>query len=79
MIPVRQPFDAAEQFAASTYRDRLQSWCIVRLLPDMQRVVIARFRRRSDAEAHLKVLRRIETTFQYVIIFEALPENGVPA
>ncbi|NEQ10729.1 MAG: hypothetical protein F6K37_33870 [Moorea sp. SIO4E2] len=36
-----------------TYSERLHPWVIIRLLPQMQRVVVARFRNRSDAEGHL--------------------------
>jgi hypothetical protein len=34
------------------YRDRLNIWAVMRLLPDFQRVVVARFRNPSDAEGH---------------------------
>ncbi len=36
-----------------TYLERLSPWCIVKLLPNMQRLVVARCRRRNDAEEHL--------------------------
>lgn len=32
-----------------TYLERLSPWCIVKLLPNMQRQVVARCRRRNDA------------------------------
>jgi hypothetical protein len=32
-----------------TYLERLSPWCIVKLLPNMQRRVVARCRRRNDA------------------------------
>ncbi len=38
-----------------TYSKRLSPWVIVRLLPNMQRIVVGRFRTRSDAEGHLQV------------------------
>jgi hypothetical protein len=34
-----------------TYLERLSPWCIVKLLPDMQRLVVARCRRRNDKGA----------------------------
>ncbi|NEO71289.1 hypothetical protein [Moorena sp. SIO3H5] len=40
-----------------------------RLHQDMQRVVVARFRKRSDAEGHLKALKRLMPDAQFVIIF----------
>ena len=42
-----------------TYRQRLQPWCIVRRLPQLQSTEVARFRNRNDAEGHLKTLSRL--------------------
>lgn len=56
--------------AASEYRNRLHPWCIIRLLPQMQRVVIGRFRRRNDAEAHLKALQQLHPEARYAIVFD---------
>ncbi|NEQ83116.1 MAG: hypothetical protein F6K26_23720 [Moorea sp. SIO2I5] len=53
-----------------SYSERLHPWVIVRLLPRMQRVVVARFRKRSDAEGHLKALKRLMPDAQFVIIFD---------
>ncbi|MBD2302703.1 hypothetical protein [Nostoc sp. FACHB-190] len=53
-----------------TYLERLNPWCIVRLLPNMQNQIVARFRRRSDAEAHLQVLRRLIPSAKFTIIFD---------
>ena len=58
-----------------TYQQQLHPWCIIRLLPKMQRSTIARFRRRNDAEAHMQVLHRLEPTIQYGIIFDPALEN----
>ncbi|WP_416667192.1 hypothetical protein [Egbenema bharatensis] len=63
-----------------TYRDRLSSWCIILLLPQMQRLppagrrpsVVARFRKRNDAEAHLQALKRLNPTLQYEIVFDPI-------
>ncbi|BAZ00158.1 hypothetical protein NIES37_41420 [Tolypothrix tenuis PCC 7101] len=52
-----------------TYLEKLNPWCIVRLLPNMQNQIVARFRRRSDAEAHLQVLRRLIPGVSFTIIF----------
>lgn len=58
-----------------TYRDRLSPWCIIKPLPKMQRIIVARFRRRTDAEAHLKVLRRLMPEMKYILIFDPDPEQ----
>jgi hypothetical protein len=40
-----------------TYADKLSPWCLVRLQSNMQNEVVARFRRRNDAEAHLQIFQ----------------------
>ena len=40
-------------------------------MPNLQRIVVARFRRRNDAEAHLKILHRMIPNVTYIIIFDA--------
>ncbi len=52
------------------YRDRLTGWLVVRLLPNMQRKVVARCRTRSDAEGHLQALRRLIPDARLVIVFD---------
>ncbi|WOD39906.1 hypothetical protein [Nodosilinea sp. E11] len=54
----------------TTYSQQLHPWCIVQHLPQMQRRVVARFRRRNDADAHMKVLYRLSPLAQYSIIFD---------
>ncbi|WP_293067138.1 MULTISPECIES: hypothetical protein [unclassified Moorena] len=39
----------------------------------MQRVVVGRYRKRSDAEGHLRALKRLMPDGEFVIIFD-LPE-----
>ncbi|NEQ84683.1 MAG: hypothetical protein F6K26_32380 [Moorea sp. SIO2I5] len=41
-----------------------------RLHQDMQRVVVARFRNRSNAEGHLKALKRLMPDAEFVIVFD---------
>ncbi|MBD2260804.1 hypothetical protein [Pseudanabaena sp. FACHB-2040] len=53
-----------------TYHSRLHPWCIVRLLPHMQRITVARFRRRNDADDHARTLRRLIPGGTFVILFE---------
>ncbi|HEY9908759.1 MAG TPA: hypothetical protein V6D18_14270 [Thermosynechococcaceae cyanobacterium] len=68
MIPVAQT-------AKSSYQSTLYPWCIIRLLPQMQRVVIARFRRRSEAEEFLSLVQRSNPTCSYQILFDP-PEKA---
>lgn len=57
-----------------TYKNKLSPWCIIRPLPDMRYCFIARFRRRTDAEGHLHILRRNNPIASYEIIFDMTPE-----
>ena len=54
-----------------TYRTRLYPWCIIRLLPQCQRITVARCRRRNDADAHLKTLRRLIPAASFAIVFDS--------
>ncbi|BAY45472.1 hypothetical protein SAMD00079811_30750 [Scytonema sp. HK-05] len=58
-----------------TYLEKLNPWCIVRLQPNMQHHIVARFRRRSDAEAHLQVLRRLIPNVNLTLIFNVALEQ----
>jgi hypothetical protein len=60
-----------------TYRDQLYAWCIVRLLPQFQRITVARFRRRNEAESHLQILRRLVPAGAFVIVFDPPPPAWV--
>ncbi|MEG4944826.1 hypothetical protein [Microcoleus sp. F4-D5] len=66
----------------STYRDRLQPWHLIRHLPNCQRLTVARFARRPDAESYLNALRRLMPAVPHTIVFvnavSALGENTVP-
>ena len=67
MIPTHIP-------AQLTYRDKLQPWYIVRQLPSLQRLTVAQFSRRNDAEAYLQALRRLMPQVRHLIVFNALKE-----
>jgi hypothetical protein len=82
MIPAELP-PAASDFAvlietashprAQAYYNQLHTWCIMQQCPNFQRAVIARFRKRNDAEDYLKALRRLAPNASYLLIFE-VPE-----
>lgn len=52
------------------YKDRLESWAVIRLLPKMQRVTVARRRTASDAEGYCQILRRLEPDAQFIVVFD---------
>lgn len=59
------------------YRDHLKRWLVVRLLPNMQRVVVARFRTESDADGYLKIVRRLTPDGQFLVVFDGDPDGSL--
>ncbi|UIE37645.1 hypothetical protein [Leptodesmis sichuanensis] len=53
-----------------TYKDRLKRWAIVRLFPNQQPVIVARFRKRSDADGHLQFLQQQIPDGQFLVMFD---------
>jgi hypothetical protein len=49
---------------------RLYPWAIARLLPNMQRTIVGRFRSRSDADGHLQCLRQLIPNASFVVVFD---------
>jgi hypothetical protein len=64
---------AYELEAPTAYNQLLHPWCVIQLLPHMQRRTVARFRRRNDADAHLKAMRRLNPSAQYTVMFDPAP------
>lgn len=56
-----------------SYKERLNPWAIVRFLPDMQRVIIERFRSPADAEGYLKFLRQEMPHGKFEVVFDYPP------
>ncbi len=63
-----------------TYFQQLYPWCIIRIFPNNQKSVVARFRRYDDAVAYLQLLQHSNKNINFSIIFEVqgvakIPEN----
>jgi hypothetical protein len=54
------------------YEKRLKPWIVVRLLPNLQRVVVGRFRSWSDAEGHLRVLKQLLPSARLTLVFDPI-------
>lgn len=61
-----------------TYSSLLHPWCIIRKLPDTKQLVVARFRRKSDAVAHLQVLQLLVKNIPFEIIFDVQTNSNLP-
>jgi hypothetical protein len=69
----------AQNTHCMAYRDRLNCWAIARLLPKMQRIIVARFRNRSDAEGHVQRLRQLIPHASFIVVFDPPVKLEVPA
>ncbi|MGV0026737.1 hypothetical protein [Phormidesmis priestleyi] len=58
------------------YRDFLNRWLVVRLLPDIGHIVVACCRNPSDAEGYLQVLRRLLPGERFIIVFDSDPDSS---
>jgi hypothetical protein len=58
-----------------SYKDKLNPWCIIRPVSKVQMRIVGRFRRRSDAEGHLQVLKRMIPNVPFEIMFDISPED----
>ena len=58
-----------------TYFERLHPWCIIRPLPNLQRLIVARCRRRNDAESHVQLLRQLSPNVPYEVVFDVSPDD----
>lgn len=66
--------DSTSADHATTYKERLNHWAIVRLLPNMQRIIVGRFRSRVDAEGHLQRLHQLIPHASFLVVFDCQRE-----
>ena len=73
---MKKPFSAKSTRSGSdSLLERLHPWCIIRPFPNMRSKIVGRFRRRVDAEGHLRVLQQMIPTVPFEIMFDVLPEE----
>ncbi|WP_333198075.1 hypothetical protein [Microcoleus sp. S28C3] len=53
------------------YKQRLNRWLVVRLLPNMQRITVADFFKHSDADGYLRIICQLIPKAEFVIVFNA--------
>ncbi|QLE54088.1 hypothetical protein [Nostoc sp. TCL26-01] len=58
--------------STSQPKSNIHPWCVIRQLPDMQRLVVARFHRRHDADGYLQVLQRLLPKANHLIVFDLI-------
>ncbi|NJL20647.1 MAG: hypothetical protein HC895_07235 [Leptolyngbyaceae cyanobacterium SM1_3_5] len=54
-----------------TDREYSNQWIVVRLMPSFQKIVLGRYRKRSDAQGHLDLMRRRMPKGNFLLVFDA--------
>ncbi|MBD2384127.1 hypothetical protein [Cylindrospermum sp. FACHB-282] len=62
---------------AIAYKARLNGWAIARVVPNAERVIVARFRTRSDADGYMRHLRQETPNACFEVVFDHKPEEAV--
>ncbi|MGB5960211.1 MAG: hypothetical protein WBG73_06090 [Coleofasciculaceae cyanobacterium] len=58
-----------------SYKDKLNPWCIIRPVSIVQMRIVGRFRRRVDAEGHIRILKQLMPTVPFEIMFDIATEE----
>ena len=53
-----------------TYKDSLKPWAVMRQGKNLQWIIIARYKSRSDAEGHLLLLRQRVPDLEFKVVFD---------
>jgi hypothetical protein len=61
---------------AKNYKNRLNGWAIARLDSEQEKVIIARFRTRSDADGYMQHLRQVVPDATFQVIFDCQRETA---
>ncbi|MCZ2200921.1 hypothetical protein [Cylindrospermopsis raciborskii] len=56
---------------AISYKNRLNGWTIARVAQDQQRVIVARFRSKSDADGYIQHLRQLVPEDSFEMFFDS--------
>jgi hypothetical protein len=63
--------DTKSENKAVSYRNRLNGWTVARVVANQERVIVARFRTKSDADGYFQHLRQISPHTAFEIFFDS--------
>jgi hypothetical protein len=72
-----QNTDTKSENQAITYKNRLNGWAIARIVADQEKVIVARFRSRSDADGYIQHLRQLTPHASFELAFDSQREEVV--
>ena len=67
--------NAKSENPTTSYKNRLNSWAIARIVEDQQKVIVARFRTRSDADGYIQHLRQLVPDGYFELFFDSQTEQ----
>ncbi len=62
---------------AIAYRKRLNGWAVARVVTEQEKVIVSRFRSRSDAEGYIQHLRQMIPNTVFELFFDCQQEEVV--
>ncbi|MTJ09223.1 MULTISPECIES: hypothetical protein [unclassified Anabaena] len=65
------------EIEANTYRKRLNGWAVARVVTEQEKVIVARFRSRSDAEGYIQHIRQLIPDTVFDLFFDCQREEVV--
>lgn len=54
-----------------TYAEHFGYWIVVRYVPNVDRIVLGRYRKRAEAEGHLALMRMFSPRGSFAIAYDA--------
>lgn len=58
-----------------TYKEQLNPWTVQQQLPDVERRILARFRRRVDADSYLNAMQQMRPGSSFSVVFAVEPPS----
>ena len=62
---------------AIAYRKRLNGWAVARVVTEQEKVIVSRFRSRSDAEGYIQHIRQMIPNTVFELFFDCQREEVV--
>lgn len=69
--------NTTSEHQAIAYRKRLNGWAIARIVTEQEKVIVARFRSRSDAEGYIQHIRQLILDADFELFFDCQREEAV--
>ncbi|WP_016952854.1 hypothetical protein [Anabaena sp. PCC 7108] len=69
--------DTKSENQAIAYRNRLNGWAVARVVANQERMIVGRFRSRSNADGYMQHLRQLTPDASFELVFDCQREEVV--